>query len=166
MQKVINRQQGITLIVCMIVLLVITLLGLSSIRDTSMEERMAGNMKSQNVAFQAAESALREGERFIETIAVLPDFDGTNGLYPQLTEPWPASASSWAVSSAVRSFSGSLSGAAGTPVYIIEQMDAESALASSAAGQVMNTTAFYRITTRAVGNTETARIVLQSIYRR
>lgn len=161
-----QKQQGITLIICMIVLLVVTLLGLSSIRDTSMEEKMAGNMKSRNVAFQAAEAALREGEEFLNSTVVLPDFDGTNGLYPQLPSMWGVQAASWGQSSSVRTFSGVLSGIAAAPVYIIERMDSLAPTASVEAGQAQDTVIFYRITTRAVGSTDTARVILQTVYRR
>lgn len=166
-QRLSHRQQGITLIICMIVLLVVTLLGLSSIRDTTMEEKMAGNMINRNLAFQAAESALREGEAFVGSASKLPEFDGSvTGLYSQITEMWPVSAASWGVGSAVRSYSGTLTGVAASPVYIIEQMDSEAESASVAAGQVQNTQTFYRITTRAVGSTDTAVVILQTIYRR
>ena len=55
-------QRGMVLITSLIILLVLTLLGLASIQNTSMEERMAGNLRAENVAFQAAEAALRAGE--------------------------------------------------------------------------------------------------------
>tara|TARA_R110001583_G_scaffold195493_1_gene374248 strand:+ start:1036 stop:1491 length:456 start_codon:yes stop_codon:yes gene_type:complete len=151
----------------MIVLLVLTVMGLSSIRDTSLEEKMAGNMKSRNVAFQAAESALREGEAFVGSTSTLPVFDGSvAGLYSQITEMWPMSAASWGVGSSVRSFSGTLSGVAAPPVYIIEQMGSAAPLASIAAARDQNTQTFYRITARAVGSTDTAVVILQTIYRR
>tara|TARA_R110001583_G_scaffold42202_9_gene134197 strand:+ start:2314 stop:2790 length:477 start_codon:yes stop_codon:yes gene_type:complete len=157
-----NGQKGITLIICMIVLLVVTLLGLSSIRDTSLEEKMAGNMKNRNVAFQAAESALREGEAFVRSE---PKFDGSvAGLYPQMTSVWPMSAASWGVGSAVKSYSGTLSGVTSPPVYIIEQMEPDIS-PSIRSGQEVNKP-FYRITARAVGSTDTAVVILQTIYRR
>lgn len=55
-------QQGAALIVALIFLVVITLLGLSSIRTAVQEERMTSNYLDRNLAFQAAEAALRAGE--------------------------------------------------------------------------------------------------------
>lgn len=57
-----NRQRGVSLVVVLILLLVMTLLGLAVLRGTLLEERMSSNMMDRGIAFQAAESALREGE--------------------------------------------------------------------------------------------------------
>ncbi|WP_421866889.1 pilus assembly PilX family protein [Motiliproteus sp.] len=159
-----QAQQGVTLIVCLIILVVLTLIGVGSIRDTTLEEKMAGNLRNRNLAFQAAESALREGENYIETVVVLPDFDGTNGLYGQLTDV--INGVSWAESSKVKTYQGNLPELASAPVYIIEQLESEAEEASMEAGVALNTEQFYRITARAVGSTDTAVVVLQSIYRR
>jgi len=61
------RQNGYALVVGLIVLLVMTLIVLVALRTTAMEARMAGNLRNYNVAFQAAESALREAEQYMET---------------------------------------------------------------------------------------------------
>src|SRR3546814_18855543 len=53
---------GAALIVRLILLLVMTLLGLASLRGAIMEERMAANMYDRSLGFQAAEAALREAE--------------------------------------------------------------------------------------------------------
>ncbi|WP_217424609.1 pilus assembly PilX family protein [Nitrogeniibacter mangrovi] len=50
------------LIVGVIFLLVMTMLGITAMQTTSLEERMAGNMLDRGKAFQAAELALRAGE--------------------------------------------------------------------------------------------------------
>jgi type IV pilus assembly protein PilX len=65
----------------MIFLLLMTLLGTTAMRGSSMQERMAGNARDWNLAFQAAEAALREGEQFLLATAVLPAFNDTNGFY-------------------------------------------------------------------------------------
>lgn len=67
-----SQQSGFALIVGLIVLLLLTLIMLVALRMASLEERMAGNLKNQNIAFQAAESALREAEARIR--------NGTDGL--------------------------------------------------------------------------------------
>ncbi len=58
-----RRQQGATLFVALIVLLVITLLALSSARETTLESRITGNFVEQQKLSNYAESALRQGER-------------------------------------------------------------------------------------------------------
>jgi type IV pilus assembly protein PilX len=55
-------QHGAALVVVLILLLVMTLLGLASLRGTLMEERMSGSLYDRNLSFQAAEAALREAE--------------------------------------------------------------------------------------------------------
>jgi len=57
-----RRQSGVALVVVLILLLVMTLLGLASLRGTLMEERMSANLFDRSLMFQAAEAALREGE--------------------------------------------------------------------------------------------------------
>jgi type IV pilus assembly protein PilX len=59
------RQAGAALVVSLILLLVLTLIGVTGMRSSSMEEKMAGNMRDRNVAFQSAESGVRTGEKWI-----------------------------------------------------------------------------------------------------
>jgi type II secretory pathway pseudopilin PulG len=54
------RQSGAVLIVAMILLVVLTMLGVTAMNTTSLEERMASNTQEQVRAFQAAETALSE----------------------------------------------------------------------------------------------------------
>ncbi len=60
-----HKQRGAVMVVALIFLLVMTMLILASIRGTVMQERMASNLYDRSLAFQAAEAALREGERFV-----------------------------------------------------------------------------------------------------
>lgn len=59
------KQTGSALIVSLLFLLILTILGVAGIQTTSMQERMSGNMRDRNMAFQAAEAALRGGEDFV-----------------------------------------------------------------------------------------------------
>lgn len=63
-----RKQRGVSLVVVMILLLVMTLLGLAVMRGTLLEERMSANLYDRGMSFQAAEAALREGE----ALALLP----------------------------------------------------------------------------------------------
>ncbi len=60
-----TRQSGIALIVGLIILLLLTIIMISALKVTVLEEKMSGNSQNQNVTFQAAESALREAEATI-----------------------------------------------------------------------------------------------------
>lgn len=61
-----QSQTGVALPIVMILLIVIAVLATSGMRDTAMQERMAGNMRDREAAFQAAEAALREGETWLQ----------------------------------------------------------------------------------------------------
>jgi type IV pilus assembly protein PilX len=78
------QQKGAVLIVSIIVLLVLTLISVTAMQTTSLEEKMAGNMRNKNLAFQAAEAALRAGEGYLSS-ATLDPFDDSNGLYQPST---------------------------------------------------------------------------------
>lgn len=61
------RQSGAVLVVAMIVLLILLVIGLAGGRLVQTEEAMSGNFYDRSLAFQAAETALREGEERILT---------------------------------------------------------------------------------------------------
>lgn len=60
-------QNGAALIVSLIILLVLTLLGVASMQTTTLEERMAGNLRDTSVSFEAAEAGLRSAEGYLES---------------------------------------------------------------------------------------------------
>ncbi|MBW8368679.1 MAG: protein PilX [Arenimonas sp.] len=57
-----EKQRGIALYIALIILLILTLLGLVAVQITTMQERMAGNYRTVNLAFQNAESRVRDSE--------------------------------------------------------------------------------------------------------
>jgi len=63
------RQRGIVLFVALIMLVVMSILGISSIRGIALEEKMSGISYDQSLAFQAAEAALRAGEQAAISLA-------------------------------------------------------------------------------------------------
>lgn len=68
-----GKQSGAVLFVGLIFLVMLTMLGVTALQVGTVEERMAGNSRDRNLAFQAAESALRDAERDIQCIKA----DGT-----------------------------------------------------------------------------------------
>jgi len=62
-----KQQSGIVLVIGLIMLLLMTLIGVTAMQVTSLEEKMAGNFRNHNVAFQAAESALRYAESHLNS---------------------------------------------------------------------------------------------------
>jgi type IV pilus assembly protein PilX len=61
-----RRQRGAILVLALMFLVLLTIIGVSSISGVTLEEKMAGNLRNQNMAFQAAESALRDAEMDLE----------------------------------------------------------------------------------------------------
>lgn len=86
-----KQQRGVVLAVSLIMLLLITTLAVSGMQASTMEERMASNSRNSNIAFQLAETALRQGESVIESssnsksiskAAELKVFSDTEGSIP------------------------------------------------------------------------------------
>lgn len=76
-------QQGAVLVVSLIILLLLTIIGVTAMRTVTMEERMAGNLRDRNLANQAAESAVRFGADWVLSLTSRPEPDavGTNGVW-------------------------------------------------------------------------------------
>jgi type IV pilus assembly protein PilX len=171
------RQAGAVLAISLIMLLLLTIVGVSATQFTGLEERMAGNLRDRNLAFQAAETALRAGEA--KTGSALPCAAaagevagavgglGIVGFYAYTDAPiiddvdgsvW----SPWSTNKAY-SYDGNLTSyadkpddkehknAIDPPQYIIQ-----------CASSVEN---IYRITARGTGGTADAVVVLQTVYK-
>lgn len=59
---------GIVLPIVLIFLVIMMLLGVTAIRNVTLEEKMSANARSQNLAFQAAEQALRACELKLQSV--------------------------------------------------------------------------------------------------
>jgi type IV pilus assembly protein PilX len=64
-----SRQRGAALFVGLILLILLALIGLASMQSTLLQERMAGNFRTVNLAFQNAEETLRLAEGRIQANA-------------------------------------------------------------------------------------------------
>ncbi|HEY7760262.1 MAG TPA: PilX N-terminal domain-containing pilus assembly protein [Burkholderiales bacterium] len=60
-----TKQRGAILIISLMFMVVLTMLALTTMGGITLEERMSGQFRDLNVAFQAAESGLRDAERDI-----------------------------------------------------------------------------------------------------
>jgi type IV pilus assembly protein PilX len=54
-----KRQQGISLLVVLVLLIVMSILGIAVLRSSAMQERMGANLRDRNEAMQAAETGLQ-----------------------------------------------------------------------------------------------------------
>jgi type IV pilus assembly protein PilX len=157
------------LFVALIMLLVMTLIGVAGMQNSSMEEKMVSNVRDSELSFQAAEAALREAETSLQA-AVLKEFDGSNtGLYQPATRDAPPLwevASTW-TSGGSLSYTGSLAYTSAQPRYIIEELPAvPDPEGSIAADEPLPETRVYRVTARGVGGTDKAITILQAAFKR
>lgn len=167
------RQRGIALVVSLIFLLVVTLIAVGSIRDTVLEEKMAGNTRDRNIAFQAAESGVREAEQFIEGIVSMGNFASSAGLYARTQdEPTFWDEATW-LDGSKHAISTRAYGAYAPPQYIVKHLttvtENTGALNLSGYGDNKGTgeVTIFRITVRGTGgNADSAEVILRSQYGR
>ncbi|MHC8388511.1 pilus assembly PilX family protein [Pseudomonas sp. MDT2-39-1] len=62
----VHTQRGMALLVSLVFLLLLTLIGLSSMQNATLQEKMAGSVSLRNQSFQGAEAALRVGESAVQ----------------------------------------------------------------------------------------------------
>jgi type IV pilus assembly protein PilX len=173
-----RTQRGISLVVVLLFLVMLSILGTTAIQTSSLEEKMTGNERDRQIAFEAAEGALRDAEREI-FLSLSPNspFDSAcdNGLCtPSTTAVGQWDAVDWmsATPRQYGAFTGAgtypVTGLARTPRYIIEILPRMSASAGNSAGlgARSSTTAGtpYRITAVGWGRRPTTQVQLQSVY--
>ena len=185
-----GRQSGMSLFPALMFLLVLAVLGVSALNSTLMQEKMVSNTKDVNLAFQAAEAALRDAEGDVERNKSLwtpTSFSSacTNGLcVPPSTWPSPSSldiskAIDWSNTGLTRTYGSQtavplLPDVAAQPEYVIERIPPPPGLPATPGSSVgigcgvscptaINGFA-YRVTVLATGARPETRVVLQSTY--
>ena len=168
-----SKQQGAVFIVSLVILLIITMLAVGGMQSSLLQEKMAGNVSDRNLAFQSTESAVREGEVFIESVVSLGNFDGGRGLYSRTDiEPSYYSPDTWTNESdhieADTDF-----GAYENPRYFIKHMTTvtgtEGSMNLSGYGDNKGTgdVTIFRITARGTGaSADSAEVILRTQYGR
>ena len=173
-----SRQQGAVLIVSLIMLLVLTILGVTSMNNTMMEERMAGNMRDLQIAFHAAEAGLRMGEDALRQ-PILPafvtardgdgDLVGTGGYYLvdsglwQIDEFWFTLSDDDVDATDHVLETSDVDGAVRGPLFYAEELPAVQSGGSLEAGVAFDAGVF-RLTARGFGSTENATAIIQSVF--
>jgi len=78
--KLPRRQEGAVLVVSLMLLVILTMLGISAIDSTKLETRMAKNAQAYNEAFQMAEVGLSQaGNQLIQAVLNQAQAAGTTG---------------------------------------------------------------------------------------
>lgn len=168
------KQRGVVLVVAMLILLLITIVGVTGMQTTILQESMAGAIRDKHIAFNAAEAALRQGEEYL-TGASLPVFSDADGRYSSegtSEELWKTVDWTAASASACNCFIYPNTGLVGShlttlPRYIIEELPESEIEASSVVVGIKptNKRTLYQVTARGVGKMG-AVAILQSTYLR
>ena len=159
------KQDGAALVVSLVLVLVMTMLGVSTAKMTVTGERMAGHFFNKQSAFDAAEASLRAGELAMDALAVHAPTDGTAGLYspnPTAAPIWETATTNWQTRPGT-----ALPRVATQPVYVAEfyggvprddncGLDAETSTSSDCWRYV------YRVSARGWGANTTAVSTTQS----
>jgi len=168
-----SKQSGSVLIISLIIMVVLTILGVSGMKSAVLEEKMAGNLRDSQLAFQAAEATLREAEQYIDNnIVSITNFDtnGSDGLYNKSQKKlWDQI--NWDSNDSLEFGSFSTNSAINTPPrYIIQhvtsQINSVDTLNMDNYGQGIGAgrVEMFLITARAIGNSGNAVVMLQSTY--
>jgi type IV pilus assembly protein PilX len=170
-----KNQRGVALFISLVLLLVLTIIGVSAVQTTSLEERMARNTNDSVLAFESAEVALRTAEGFlrssVNSTALFPAA-GSNGLWKASdylqTERWEQ-ANIWTGTNSVALPAASVAGVAEQPRYIIEwvatvQRSENPYQLNPSYSTLFDRIEIFRITARGVGGTANARVMLQSTF--
>ncbi len=170
------KQRGAALFVSLIMLLVMTILGLSSVQTTSLEERMSRNARDYNLAFQAAESAALDAIEQVDGLGADGGFPSpANGFYVVAAAgaPQPWEAVDWSGVANLIVAPSAIAGVFSPPKYIIERLT-ENGPSDGSEMVVTNygedtggaSAVIYRITTHGTGGTQAARVMIQVTYGR
>ena len=182
-RTMIRMQRGAALIVSLLILLVLTLLGVTAMTTSTQQEKMATNSREYNMAFQAAESALRDGESEVQNnspAGYSADCTGGGNGNGGLCLPSTNGVAIWSSigwDSATSRAYGAKTGATALlditipPRYIIEKLPP--AVLPGQGGGISQGSCYgcnptvqnYRVTAQGSGANGTGRTMLQSVYR-
>lgn len=171
------RQRGAILVVSLLLLLVMTVLALTASQTTRLQERMAGNARDLDLAFQAGEAGLRGAEKRIdESLApkgakdlnkcLQDDFDpeACDAVdRPGATLDYRVQKQEWWDENAL-ALGASLYSVMQEPQYISEVRADITDTVSIGGSTPKSGTLYYVNTSRAVGATNTAVTVVETTY--
>ncbi|MCF6202163.1 MAG: pilus assembly protein [Methylococcaceae bacterium] len=166
-----NKQKGAILVLSLIILLIMTLLGVSVMSVNILDEKMVNNDRQYKEALHAAELTLREAEKLIDpdatyntALTTSSTVASNRGLYLSTSAPtggwWKGV--NWNNADQVKESSSSTANK--SIHYIIEQLPA--APADSKEAGLAVTKKYYRITSRAIVTGSNAKVMLQTTYKK
>ena len=163
------------LFVALILLMILTLLGVTAARMQTVEERMARNEDSRQVGAQAAEAALRSAESGLLSGIYTNFAANTNGLYaPLLSNGSPITGMNWSSATSALSYTGPALSAVTSAAPLAPKFAIENLPPVAVAGEDISMAAMtsysppvevYRVTAQGIGADGASTTTLQSIVR-
>ena len=170
-----HKQRGWILVIGLVVLVMLSIIAIALMRTTMMEEKMAGANRDINLSFEAAETALRGAEIFIESQPDDSLFATTGtGIYAQGADPGNAEPNAfltpWSDTNS-RILASAPTGVTTAPRYMIKKVGEsgdEGSLNLGGYGEtdLSQKSVIYRITARGTGGNDSTQTVLRSHYAR
>jgi type IV pilus assembly protein PilX len=166
-----SNQRGAVLVVGLIFLAMLTLMGVAAYSVATQEEKMAGNSRDRMRAFEAAEASLRDCESVLGSLAGLPTFDGTGGMYtaPAVTASPMFETVDWKTDSNVRVLATAMADVSRQPRCIVEELlvlEAKPVDGAMSGPQQRAEERVYRVSAAGYGANATTAALVQSTYRR
>ncbi len=165
-----KTQKGSSFIIALMLLVVASLLGITAMQSSIVQERMHGNLRDHQLAFEAAEAAIRDAEEYLKGIGDTSSFIGMSGLYGINIQP-PDMSSTWDDNNS-RVYSKAIPGVKTKPKYriIIDSVfcGAKESLNISSYGQMKNIpdTTSFKIIARGTGGSDNSVVYLDEYYNR
>lgn len=158
-----QRQRGVVLVVSLILLVLMTLVGISALRTVTQEERMASHAFDRSLSFQAAEAALREAETRVDATRPSPAAGCADGV---CAAPAPADTPRW-LDTGFAGWKDAVAVPNGpitlTPQYVVEYLGNTFECDPGSPGTSTDCRR-YRITARSNAGADRAEVMLQSVY--
>lgn len=168
-----KNTRGAALVIGLLILLVMTLIGTTSMEGSILEGRMASNSRDLNTAFQASEAAMQDAEEYTSSTLKASDFSASqDGLYSYEdlavgSTVWTSI--DWDGSGTTKVVGTTIAGVASSASYILErrpQIVYEDNINNNDLYGSPDTRGAHiiRITTRGIGASENSSVFLQTTY--
>jgi len=163
-----HPQRGAALITALLLLVVLTILGISVMQMSRVQEKMAGNTRDINVGFETAEGALRNAEALIRVQPGPQNACPDNSCPNDLGDIANQTAAWWAdKGQAFKDGSGGqMTGVADNPRYVIEVIAVLEDLPDGGGNPEVAYRTFYRVTARSTGASGLSNSIVQSTFAR
>lgn len=175
LQPQLHRQRGASLIIGLLFLIVLTLLGVTSMSKAVMEEKVAHNQRDTAVAMESAESGLRDIETWLDSQSGKPRTVTQGGTYVRDSGAYPGQTVN-TQSSAWWQNNGAQYGTLTTNITPLPNVASQPLIVTREVAWSPDTlnvatnygeppgVAYYEVSAQGAGQNAATRVILQSVY--